>query len=135
MALPTVPRTEDGSLRNHPKVPGNIAFRFGVEQSGKLRGRDDIRDSLTNTARIARSPIALPGWGHIATDAKVLAPAERDWPFGKIDHRAAYKARHVRPEGPRYASIALRNPSFRARDGFRTKTQLFGSAAAGLRYN
>ena len=129
------PLDSDGNYRDRPLSKCNIAFRFGVEQSDKLRGCDDFRDSLTNTACHIGTPITLPGWDHIVAAAKILAGAQRPWAFGKIDHRAAYKALPLTPDHVKYAVIALWNPIQKGWFAFRPRTQLFGSIAAVLHYN
>ena len=125
----------DGNFKDNPNEKCNIAFRFGVSQSDKLRGCDDFRDSMTNTACHISTPITLPGWDHIAAAAKILSLSQRPWAFGKIDHRAAYKALPLRPSHIPYAVIALWNPQKREWFAFRPRTQLFGSIAAVLNYN
>ena len=113
----------------------NIAFRFGVLQTDKLRGCDDFKDSLTNEACSVETPITLPCWDHIAAATKILSANKRKWVFGKIDHKDAYKALPLRPSDAKYAIIALRNPDDKSWYGFRSNTLLFGSTAAVLHYN
>lgn len=101
------PLSPDGLFAHKPEEDCNIAFRFGVEQAGKLRGCGDLRDSLTNTACTIRTPITLPGWGHIAAASRILNTTQCDGSFGKVDHRSAYKAVPLRQEDSDFAIIAL----------------------------
>ena len=132
---PPDPLDINGRFLEHPMEECNIAFRFGCEQTDKLRGCGDLKDSLTNTACAIRTPITLPGWDHIAAAARILADRRCSWSFGKVDHKAAYKALPIRPEDSRYAVIALWGPKRLIWCGRRTRTQLFGSTAAVLHYN
>ena len=132
---PPEPLDGNGNFLNNPTSPINIAFRFGVPQSDKLRGCDDFKDALTNKCCHIATPITLPGWDHIAAASKTLSTRELAWAFGKIDHEAAYKALPLRPDDSRHAIIALYNPSLRGWFGFRSRTLLFGSTAAVLHYN
>ena len=129
------PLSPEGRFIARPHEECNIAFRFGAQQAGKLRGCDDLRDSLTNTACAVRSPITLPGWDHIAAAARILNTTLCDWSFGKVDHQSAYKALPIRPADINYAVLALWNPLESAWYGSKTRTQLFGSTAAVLHYN
>ena len=70
---PPGPLGANSHFLDRPRGECNIAFRFGVEQTDKLRGCDDLKDSLTNTACAIRTPIALPGWRHIAAATRILA--------------------------------------------------------------
>ena len=135
VALPPEPLNSDGEFRDNPTERCNLAFRFGVSQSDKLRGRDDFRDSLTNQACRINTPITLPGWDHIDSAAKILSAKQVAWSFGEIDHKDAYKSLPLRPGDSKYAVIALRDPTKGGWFGFRPKTQLFGPTAAVLHYN
>ena len=110
-------------------------FRFGVQQEGKLRGCDDLKDSLTNTACLIAPPITLCGWDHIAEASLRLNHTQREWAFGKVDHRAAYKFLPIREEDSRFAAIALWCPETEEWFGFRPRAQLFGAIASVLHYN
>ena len=125
----------DGNFLGHSGERCINAFRFGVQQSDKLRGCDDLKDSLTNTACTVRSPITLPGWDHIAASSRILAGQHTAWSFGKVDRKSAYKALPIRPLDAKYAAITLWGPTRKVWCGFRTRTQLFGSTAAVLHYN
>lgn len=65
--------TEEGTFRLKVFEGCNIAFRCGVSQSDKLRGRDDFKDPHTNAACSARAPITWPGWGHIVSASIIIA--------------------------------------------------------------
>ena len=132
---PPVPLDMGGKFRACPEEGRNVAFRFGVAQSDKLRRCDDLRGSLAKTAFAIRTPINLPGWGYIASAASILAANRCGWSFGKVGHRASHNAFPVQKEDSRYAVIAPRRPSARQRYGFRPKNQLFGPTDAVLHYN
>ena len=86
------PIGQDGRLVDHPMVECNIAFRLGVAKSDRLRGRDDLRDALTNTECTVRTPITLPGRGHISAATATLSKNRGEWPLGKVGHKSAYKS-------------------------------------------
>ena len=115
--------------------PCYIAFRFGSTHPDKLRGRGDIRDSLTSTDCAVRTPITHPGWGHIAAAARIIRPTAGDWAFGEVDRKLAYNALPVRQQDSRYAAIALRNPTGRLWYGCRNRTHRYGPTSDVLRYN
>lgn len=70
-----VPFDEDGTL-GRPTLHNPIgSFRFGVDQSGKLRACDDLKYSKTHEYCAARGPISLPTWGHIGQMAIPVSPA------------------------------------------------------------
>lgn len=129
------PLDKSGNFRDLPDEKVNIAFRFGVLQSDKLRGCDDLKDSLTNETCYITTPITLPSWDHIASAARILAANKKQWAFGKIDHRDAYKALPLKPSEACFATLALRNPDDGVWYGFRPRTLMFGSTAAVLHYN
>ena len=125
----------EGGFAASPQDPCNLAFRFGVSRTDKLRGCGDLCDSLTNTACTIRTPITLHGWGHIAAASRILAENRCPWLFGKVDHRSAWKAAPICMGDDRFDVIALWNPADAAWYGFRTRSLLFGSTAAALRNN
>ena len=129
------PLSATGDFADPPFEEINTAFRFGVRQSGKLRGCDDFKDSLTNRRCRITTPITLPGWGHITSASRILSTRQCAWAFGKVDHEATYKALPLRPADARHAVIALWDNTTKAWFGFKPKTLLFGSAAAVLHYN
>lgn len=53
----------------------------------------------------------------------------------EVGHNAAYKFLNVSPMESRLEVTAIRNADEAAWFGFRTRTQLFGSAASVLHYN
>ena len=130
-----VPLSANGDLLEQKEEKCNIVFRFGSLQADKLRGCDDLRDSMTITACTIRTPITLPGWDHIAAASRILAGTRCSWSFGKVDHKSAYKALPILPRDSRYAVIALWNPDEKRWCAFWPRTQLFGSIAAVLHYN
>ena len=105
-------------------------FRLGFSQTDKLRGGDDFKDALANKCCRSGTPIALPGWGHVASAAGILPAKHNAWAFGKIDHESAYKALPPRPADTRNTVIALRGPLSKSWFGFRPRTLLFGPTAA-----
>ena len=132
---PPEPLDENGNFTESPSGRINIAFRFGVSQTDKLRGCDDFKDALTNRRCRVDTPITLPGWDHIASAARILSDRDNARAFGKIDHEAAYKALPLRPSDTRHAVIALWGPKSKKMFGFRPRTLLFGSTAAVIHYN
>ena len=69
----------------------NIAFRFGVAKTGKLRACGDLRHSHTNLACAVLTPIKLISWDHIDELARMTVGSAKQWHFMKADHEAAYK--------------------------------------------
>ena len=62
-----------GGLSAYPGEAGNIAFRFGVRQLGKLRACDNVKHNTTNLYFRTVTPIKLPTWGHIAQICLIIA--------------------------------------------------------------
>ena len=118
---------------NNPEL--NIAFRFGVEQSSKLRACDDLRHSRTNLACIVETPIKLVSWDHLAELTHLVNDGSRDWDFMKADHEAAYKQLPLDHYQAKLAVIALRSPVDGKWYGFISRTLMFGAIAAVLHYN
>ena len=58
----------------------------------KLRGCDDMKDSLANTACSISAQIVLRRWGHIAEASVLWRLTGATWDFGKIDQKAARKS-------------------------------------------
>ena len=73
--------------------------------------------------------------GRIAAAARILAGRNGSWSFGEVYRKAAYKPLPIKPDDSRYEVISLWGPSRSIWCGFRTRTHLFGPAAAVLRYN
>ena len=128
-------RDANGQFPERSDADCNLSCSFGVVQADKMRGFDDLRDSLANLACAVHTPITLPGWDHIAAATRILAENCRAWSFGKVDHRAAYMALPVTPTDAKYAVITLWCPVKKIRCGFRPRTQLFGSIDAVLHYS
>ena len=57
------------------------------------------------------------------------------WLLFKADHESAYKQLPIRPADMKNASVALRHHSKGSRFVFVTRTLIFGSVAAVIRYN
>ena len=125
----------DGKPENFTGQSYNIAFRFGVPQSSKLRACDDLRHSLTNEACAVTSPIQLVSWDHIAQIFRLVCSDGREWQLFKADHEAAYKQLPIRTLDQTSAIIALRHPTSGLWHGFVSRTLMFGSVAAVLHYN
>ena len=132
---PPEPLDGNGNFRDSPNERTNIAFRLGVPQTDKLRGRDDFKDALTYRRCQVGAPTKLQGWGHIASAAEILSAKENAWAFGKIDHEAAYKAPPLRPEDIKHVVIALWGPKCKSWFAFSPRTLLSGPKAAVLHYN
>ena len=56
-----------------------MAFRFRVDQAGKLRARDDLKHALTNTACQIKTPIWLVSRGHVSQLCFEYATGEQYW--------------------------------------------------------
>ena len=67
------------------------AFRFAVDQGGKIRACDDLKYSTTNQYCATKTPTKLPTWDHIGQMALEVNSTDRPWAFIKTDHEAAYK--------------------------------------------
>ena len=76
-----LPIGEDGQCPAIGLGPINIAFRFGVEQSAKIRACDDLKYGATNESCAVMTPIKLPTWDHIAQMAAIARPTQCHWPF------------------------------------------------------
>ena len=118
---------------NNPEL--NVAFRFGVEQSDKLRAFDDIRHSRTNLACVVETPIKLVSWDHLTELTHLVNTNDRDWAFFKADHEAAYKQLPLDYCHSKLSVIALRPPHDHRWYGFISRTMMFGAIAAVLHYN
>ena len=112
-----------------------MAFRFGVEQSDKLRACDDLRHARTNLACVVETPIKLVCWDHLVEIANLVNDGKRDWAFIKADHEAAYKQLPMCMGHQKLAVIALRSPADDRWYGFFSRTMVFGAVAAVLHYN
>ena len=115
----------------------NPACRFSAQQVGKLRSADDLKRSSTNEAAFVKTPVNLPSWGHIAQRSMLFDRGGelRPLAMAKADNADAYKQLPIKRADELAVVVALRNPPDGMRRGFIPRTQLFGSAAAVLRYN
>ena len=120
-------------VMNNPEL--RIAFRFGVGQSLKLRGCDDLRHSRTNLACVVETPIKLVSWDHLAELTHFVNTGSRDWGFFKADHEAAYKQLPLDFPHAKLAVVPLRSPTDGLCYGFVSRTMMFGAIAAALHYN
>ena len=84
---------------------------------------------------MARAPIKLASWDHIAEICRRVAPSLHDWNFFKAAHEAAYKKLPLRRGRSSSAVVAISNPKGGRRYGLRIREMLFGAVAAELRYN
>ena len=84
----------------------NIAFRFGVERSGKLRACDDLRHAKANMACIVETPIKIARWDHLSELSNRVNDRARDRAFFKADREAAYKQLPLDPRHTKLAVIA-----------------------------
>ena len=112
-----------------------IAFRFGVEQMGKLRSCDDLEYSTADLYFTVWTPIKLPTWGHIAQIALNARPTNEPLVFFKTDHESAYIQLPLDPTQADLAMVALRHPTLMTWFVFAPKSLLFGSVAAVIHYN
>ena len=72
------PLAQSGRPADLPAGGYNIAFRFGVDQAGKLRACDDLELSLTNAACRPHSPIKLVSWGRVSHLFRSFAQGGRE---------------------------------------------------------
>ena len=115
--------------------PLNYAFRFGVEQGGKLMACDDLKHSLANLSCIARTPIKLVSRGHVSELCRRAASSKGDWQFFKADHEAAYKQPPPKWEHSRLGAVTFRCPADGKWYPFRIRTMIFGAVASVRHYN
>ena len=113
----------------------NIAFRFGVEQSEKIRACDYLRHSLTNIACVVLAPINRASWGRHAEIPRLLNRGSREWGFFKADRESPYKKIPLGENHVRLAVIALWRPIDGQWYGFFSRTVMFGAISAVLHYN
>ena len=132
---PPLPLDSDGNLPGRKADTCNVAFRFGAKQDSKLRACGDLKHSLTNQCCQVRTPIQLVSWGHLAQLSQLCGGSSGEWRLFKADHEAAYKQLPIAPADQRTAVVALRHPHSKQWFGFITRTLVFGSVAAVLRYN
>ena len=113
------------------------AYRFGVEQTSTLRAADDLKRSSTNEATAILTPINLSSWDHVAQICTFFRAEGETRPsaMAKAGRADAYKQLPMEELDELAAAITLKQPRKKKRFGFIPKTQLFGSAAAVLRYN
>ena len=113
----------------------NAAFRFGVNQSDKIRACDDLKHSRTNEACRVATPIELVTWEHVAELCRMVVDKKRSWGFFKADHASAYKQLPIGPNQAGYAIAAPKSPLDGKRYGFMPNSLMFGSAASVIHYN
>ena len=58
---------------------------------GKTRACGDLKYGCVDAACATRTAIMLPTWGHIGKICIDVADTNRNWPFFKLGHKAAYK--------------------------------------------
>ena len=126
---------ESGRPADLPSGGYSKSFRFGGEQAGELRVRDDLKHGLTNQACRAHTPITLVSWGHLSQLFRTFTKDDRDWALFKADREAAYEQLPLDPSDQIYAIVALMRPVAGIWHGFRSRTLIFGSMAAVLHYN
>ena len=124
----------DGLPIDRPLGRSNIAFRFGVSRSEKLRACGDLRHILTNEACVISAPIQLVSWGHIGQLDRLLCTCHLPWNLFIADHEAAYKKPPLHLSDQCSAIIPLRHPVSGDWFGFRARTIMFGPAAAVPHY-
>ena len=112
-----------------------ISLRFGVEQSDKVRVRDDLRHARTNMAFAADAPIKLVRWDRLTELPNRANTGDRDWAFSKSDHESSYKQLPPQDNHAKLAVSALRSPVGDQRYGLISRTMMYGAIAAVLHYN
>ena len=112
------------------------AFRFGAQRVDKLRAVDDLKRSPAKKATVVKTTINLPSWGHIAQMCMLFDMEGEACPvaLAKADHADGYKQLLLKEDGELAAVVTLTNPTDGLRSWFIPCTQLFGSAAAILRF-
>ena len=100
-----------GQPTGFPRPGYNIAFRFGVEQTAKMRACGDLKDSLTNAARTILTPIQLVSWDHLSQLCRRFCDSSREWALLKADRDASYKQLPLAHADQARAVISLRHPS------------------------
>ena len=128
-----LPSTDTPFNLNFPKL--HVAFRFGAEQSDKLRACDDLRHAETNLACVVETPINPVSRDHLVAASNLVSKKDQNWAMFKADHEAAYKRLPVAPEHAKLSVIALRSPPGKRWYGFITRTLVFGAIAAVLLFN
>ena len=93
------------ALRN---PESSIAFRFGVNQSEKIRARGDLKHSRANEACSATAPTKLATWDHIAELRKRAENKKRSWGLFEAGRASAYKQLPVNPDHANYVPTALK---------------------------
>ena len=125
-----------GAFADDLNAPLNVAFRFAVAQSSKVRACEDLKDSLTNRLCAAETPIALPDWDLLAAMSLFSSSlSKKDWAFLKGDDTSAYKNLPLKPSDAHLAAIGLWGSRKKGRFAFLPRTLLFGATASVLRYN
>ena len=76
-----IPISPSGDVVGFSVGDVNLAFRFGVDQNGKLRARGDLRRNMVNLDTSILTPITLPTWGHVSQLTKDVRYTQRKWPF------------------------------------------------------
>ena len=123
------------------EIPGwkantcNVAFRFGAKQDSKLRACGDLKHGLANQCCQVRTPTPLVSWGHLAQLSQLCGGKSDERHLVKADHEAEYKQLPIAPSDQCTAVVALRHPKSPMWFGFVTRTLVFGSVAADIRYN
>ena len=115
--------------------PCNVAFLIRCTAGGELRGFDDLRGSITNTAGAILTPITLFGRDRITEATHLVRYFPRAGGFGKVDHKDSYKFLPIYAHDSDTAAVALWNPHEDSWLGFRASTQVSESIASVLRYN
>ena len=85
------PLADSGRPADLPSGGYNIAFRFGVEQAGKLRACDDLQHILANNDCGVHTPVKLVFWDHVSQMCHHFAADGRNWAMFNSDHEAANK--------------------------------------------
>ena len=94
-----------------------------------------MRYSMTNLACVARTPVKLVSWGHMAEISRLAGSGRRDRHFFKSDQEAAYRRRPMNLGRASLSSIALHRPATNVWCGFFSRALMFGAVASVLRYS
>ena len=109
------------------KVPAPLRVGFVAQRRPSVEGASSagMQISQDSVRRVVRR------FWHCATRAASVTASEA-FP---ISRRRRLQTVHILGEGRISATVTLRRPTQHAWCGFHPKTRLFGSTAAGLRYN
>ena len=98
----------------------NPVYRFGAQQSDKLRAKGDLKRSLTDDASAVHTPINLASWDRSAQVCYLFRFRVEKRPLGTAEavHAAAYKQLLLKVGDELSAAARLLNPRDSMCSGF-----------------